>query len=183
MNQRELLRLICKSFGLYFILESALNAKQIIYYATGITFLGKNNISLYYYLGQNIFDLVVYGLGAWILINKSEFISNKLANASSDQLQLMTTKADLIEIVIIGIGVLFIINAIPEILNKLTHYLYFNEYGRANKNLFWDEKDRKTEIIYSTFKFAVGLLTITNGRLVARRLTKIGDKDEELEKK
>lgn len=178
MNQKQLIEVVSKSFGLYFIIEVFLNIKQLVFYGFGFAAYGDDNFSLYFYLGQNISDTIIYSIGAWLFIVKSEFVSNKVANIKPDEIQLTVSKSDLIEIVIIAIGVLSIVSSIPEILNKLTAYLYFNEFGRADKNLYWNENSRKADILFSVFKLAIGFVTILNGRLIAKKITCIGDKDE-----
>ena len=178
MDQKALINVVTKSFGLYLILLAFLAAKQLLTYTGWAQFYGDHQADTYFYLGQIIFDLVFDLILAWLFISKSDFISSKLANKSNERVELNATKSDLIELVIIAVGTLTIVNAIPEILNKLTQYIYFNEYGRQDKDLYWKDSNRKTDIVFSGFKFAIGLVAITNGRLIAKRLTRIGDKDE-----
>src|SRR5882672_366094 len=127
MNQKQLIEITCKCFGLYFIVEIFLNLKQLFFYGVASVNWGSDNFTLYFNLGQNLIDSIIYGIGAWILISKCESISSRLSNDKQGEIHLTASKADIIEIAIIAIGMLTIISAIPEILNKLTTYLYFNE--------------------------------------------------------
>lgn len=178
MKIKEIVNIACKVFGLYFLVLAAISAKQIIYYGIGNLFLDQNHQVMWFYLGLNLYEIIFYLLGAWVLVAKSEFVASKIIKVDT-RVEIGVTKIDLIEIAVIIICVVFIVDAIPEILNKLTHYIYFSEHGRNERDLFWDDKNRRADIIYSILKFSFGLVVITNARMVAKRLTKIGDKYEQ----
>lgn len=110
---------------------------------------------------------------------KAELISLKLAGKRNDQLVVPLGKPDFIELVVLAIGTLAVVGAIPELMHKVSQYLYFNTYGRAD-NQFWDDKGNHAAVVYSMLKLAVGLVTVANARVLARRLSgrdeKPGDK-------
>ena len=64
-------------------------------------------------------------------------------------------------------------------MHKLVSYIYFNDYDKNEKKFYWTNSN-KASIFYSIFKLAVGLILISNGRNIARRLRRIGDKDDKI---
>lgn len=181
MNNKEIVLIIIKTFGLYFLLEAIISLKEVIFYATALKVYNGDNVDAYFYLTQSTVDSLFYLFGALILFSKSDSLVNILKIKSTEQIQIGVNKSDLIEIVVIAVGLYVLISAIPELLNKLTQFLYFNEYeDKEDRYLFWNKKERMAALVYSLFKIAAGFLTVINGRLIAIRLTKIGVKDENI---
>ena len=183
MKEKQLVAVVSKSLGLLCILYAFQDAKQIVIYAATVTFYGEHVKDTYFYIGQVTIGLALDFVAAWIFIYKADTISSKLTKTSNENLGVSLGKAEFIELVIVAIGVVAIVNAIPEILRKLVHYLYFNEYGRQDKDLYWKDSNRKVEIVISIVKLAIGLIVVTNGRLIAKRLTKISNRDDSAERK
>lgn len=179
MNQKDILQLVSKSFGLYFILQAILYLHQIIGYIATTGFADADR-STYWTFGQILWTVIIYALFSCILIIKSGFVANALSRGS-DNVKIAVSKSDLIEVVIIAIGIFMVANSIPEILNHVSQYLYFNEYEEENASLYWTRNGKKAEILFSIFNVAVGLVTMTNGRMIAKRLTRIGDRDDAIE--
>jgi hypothetical protein len=180
MRQYDIIKVFCKALGLYFATQAFVNAKDITYYLVVTEFYDNESTRLYYFIGGQFIHLLFNIIAAWVLIKKADFVTGRIMTDTNDKLELNVKKTDLIELVIIGISGLLIIESTPELINKLVNYVYLNPYDRAEKNEFWTS-DTKANILYSVFKLAVGLVTIANSRLISRRLTKIGDKDELIE--
>jgi hypothetical protein len=124
---------------------------------------------------SSVFNLA-FGL---ILIFKADWVTNKITPKATEKLDINLDKADWIELTLIVISGLTILYAIPETLQKLVSYIYFNPYDKNEKQFYWTNTN-KASIFYSIFKLAIGLLLISNARNVARRLTRIGDKDDKV---
>jgi len=181
MNQKEIANIASKCFGLYFIVIGVVNLKQLV--IMGLPSLYRDyEESTIFYLGLVLLDACFYFLAAWVLIKKSDWVAGRLTKDGGD-VNINIPKADLIEIVIIGICISVIVYALPEILNKLSRYLYFNEFSKNERNQFWDGKNQRAEIIYSVFKLAISLMVITNARWISKRLGTIGTKDDEFDRK
>jgi|GEM_PF-2855730 hypothetical protein len=181
MNNKEIISIASKTFGLYFIIKAVIGLKEGLVYGLTLNFLGSDdNADAWFYVAQNIFDTLFYLVGAWYMIAKADLIASKLTKRESETLNISLTKFDTIELIVIAVGLITIVSGLPEILGKVTQFIYFNNYEPEDNYLFWNEKNKKAEIFFAVFKVAIGLLTILNGRLIAIRLTKIGDKDEEL---
>jgi hypothetical protein len=180
MKHNDLIKIFCKAFGLYFAIQAIVNIKDAILTGVGIPIFGEGNSSMYFFLSIQIFNVAFNSIAAWLLITKADLITSKIIRDTEDKTNFTTTKTDLIELVVIAISGLVIIDSMPEILNKLTHYIYFNPNDRIEKNEFWTSNN-KANLMYSIFKLAVGLVTIANGRLISRWLTKIGDKSDKIE--
>jgi hypothetical protein len=182
MKQTDLINIFCKTFGLYFIIQAVVNIKDIFFYETVFQFYEDDNSTLYFMVGQCAFNFIFNLLAAWILICKSKWITSKIIKNPNETIEFTIQKTDLIELILIAISGLLIIHSFPEILNKMTNYIYLNPYDRIEKDAFWTSK-QKADIAYSIFKFATGILILTNTRQLAKRLTKIGDKDDNIEQK
>src|SRR5882724_10310516 len=176
MSQKTLFEILSKSLGLYLIVQAAISIKEIIFYAVGLRIYGSvDNPDTYFYVGQNVFDLTCYLAGAFFLISKSELISNWLVKNRGDQITMTSSYEELIEIVVIAISLVMVLNSIPEIIGKITQYIYLNEYDDEDQNFFWEAKGKKADIISSFLKLAVGFIAITNANLITRRLKKTRD--------
>ena len=181
MNNKQIISTSAKIFGLYFIIEAIVGLKEGLVYVLTLNFMGNDdNADAWFYVIQNILDTIFYLVGAWIMISKSDKISSKLITTETEPIKISLTKFDSIELIVIAIGLIAVVSGLPEILGKVTQFMYFNNYEPENNYLFWNEKNRKAEIFFSVFKVTIGLLTLLNGRLIAIRLTKIGDKDEKI---
>src|SRR5690606_17654939 len=140
----------------------------------GISFFGDDTGSLYFFLGSQIFNFIFNGIAAWLLFSKSEVIADKLEKNAVDQIELNVSKVFLIELVIIAISFLVIVFAIPEILNTVISFMYFNPYDRLETREYWTDQ-RKADISYSVLKFLSGLMALLNSRIIAKKLIRIGD--------
>lgn len=169
-----MIKVFCKAFGLYFAVQAVVIIKDVTFYGIGNAL---DNYPLRYFdLIGPILNFIFNGIAAWILIGKSDFVVSKIIKESEDNFDVKVNKSDLMELVIIGISLLIIIGSIPEILFKLTTYIPLD---RLEKNEFWTPRNQG-DILYSIFKLIVGLLTITNSRLISSRLTKIGDRSDQI---
>src|SRR5690606_22926457 len=148
VRNRELVKIVCQTFGLYFIIQMVVNGKDAVYYLLGISFLRDDIGSLYFFLGLQVFNFIFNGIAAWLLFTKSEVITNKLVKDTVDQIELNISKVFLIELVIIAISFLVIVFAVPEILNTIISFMYFNPYDRLETREYWTDQ-RKAEISYS----------------------------------
>ncbi len=171
MKHKDLIKIACKVFGLYFIIQAIINIKDVIFYAISLQFTPKADDSLsffYTFFSVQVCNFLFNGLAAWILIGKSNFISNKLIKDSNDTSDLIVKKDNLIELIIIGISGYMTIYSLPEILNKIFNYFYNNPYNRMGN---------KQNISYSIFKLVVGLMVLINAKQISRRLIRIGNRN------
>jgi hypothetical protein len=169
MTAKQLIEIVSKSFGLYFIVQLFLDGKQIISYLILIS-VGEN--TGFGFVGIYLWSFFAYAVAAWFMIVKSGRVANLLYKKDDEALLFKISNTDLIAAVIVAIGLLTIVNAVPEILNKVSHYVYFNEFDREEKGRFWTLNNRKADILYSVFKLAVGLVTLTNAKILSKYLTK-----------
>jgi hypothetical protein len=179
MNNLDIVRTSCKVFGLYFFIMTIMNIREIILYTTGSFIMPDDNYGTFIILGGQIYQAIFNSLVGLILISKSDWVTGKLKLEKTGDLKLNLDKSDWIELAIIVISGLTILYSIPEIMYKLTNYIYFNDFERNDRHLFWTGKN-KADVFYSIFKFVIGLLFILNARNLSKRLTRIGDKDEKL---
>jgi len=179
MNNIDLVKTSCKVFGLYFIILVIVNIREIILYTTGAFIMPNDTYGTFIILGGQIYQAIFNSLVGLILISKSDWVTDKLKLQKTGDLKLNLDKAGWIELVIIVISGLTILYSIPEIMYKLTNYIYFNDFEKNDRHLFWTGKN-KADVFYSIFKFVVGLFFILNARNFSRRLTRIGDKDDKL---
>jgi hypothetical protein len=178
MKYDDLIRIFCKTFGLYFVILAAINIKDVIFYGLSAQFVDSTfGSSFYLFAGGQTYNFVFNVMAAWILITKTEFVSRRILKGGTGVFELNVNKSDLIELVIIAIGILLIVNAVPVIFSILANYI---PLSRLDKEEYWSNRNQQ-DIFYSIFKFLVGLVTVSNGRLIARRLTKIGDRSDQIE--
>ena len=114
---------------------------------------------------------------ALILLFKTTWVAEKLQLVESEPLNIPADKTDWIELAIIVISALALLHAFPEILFKLVHYTYFNDYEPHERPYFWTNAN-KAEIFFSIFKFVTGLFFLLNARNFARKLKRIGDRED-----
>jgi Sec-independent protein secretion pathway component TatC len=179
MNSTDIIRTTSKIFGFYFVIQTVMNLGDIFLNVFASLDNGFNHngmqtlfMSLSY---MAIFNLTV-GL---ILIFKADSITEKIRPAKTNRISLNIDKTDWIELSLIVISGLTIIHSIPEIMYKVVNYIYFNDYDKNEKQYFWTNQN-KANLIYSVFKFAVGLFFLLNARNFAGRLKRVGDKDDRL---
>jgi hypothetical protein len=177
MDNIDIIKTSCKIFGLYFIILTVINLRDIILYATGTIFMPQDNYGSFIIVGGQIYQAIFNCIVGLILIVKSDWVTDKLKPQKTGDLKLNLEKADWIELAIIVISSLTIIYSIPEFMYKIVNYVYFNDYEKADRHLFWTGKN-KADVFYSVFKFIVGLFFLLNARNLSKRLTRIGDKDE-----
>jgi hypothetical protein len=148
MNSKEIIGIVSKAFGLYFLIQAIIRIKDTILYAITILYAKEITDDEYFVLFNLtlvILEFLFFTIGAWVLISKSDYISNILTKGSTDSIQLSVSKFDLIELIVIAVGLIVLVNAIPELLNKISHFLFFNEYeDKSDRHLFWSEKKQKS---------------------------------------
>lgn len=177
MHSNDIIKTSSKVFGLYFIIQTVMNLRDFLYLFVG-TFSNDfgtegNYMILASHIYMAVFNLVI-GL---ILIFKAGWIAEKIQVQKAEKLSLNLEKTDWIELSLIIVSVLAILYSIPEIMYKMVNYIYFNRSDKI-EDLYFRSKDNKAEILYSIFKFVAGLILLLNARNIARRLKKIGDKED-----
>jgi hypothetical protein len=175
MNDIDILKTSCKVFGLYFLIQTIMNIRELVLYPIVYALDGTENI--FAFLGASIYQCVFNLLIGLVLIFKADTITQKLNPGKTGELKLNFEKADWIELSLIIISGLALLNALPEILHKLVYYLYFNDYERHERAQFWTSEN-KADLFYSIFKFGVALILLLNARNFSLRLKKVGDKDD-----
>jgi hypothetical protein len=181
MTQKELLQVTSKALGLYFAIRAILGLKQFLAIFLSSGFLQDDMGEYYYYTtGLAVFDLLVYGSIAWVLIARAEHIAVKIGS-SSEASPVQIGKQELIEVVVVGVSLSVFIHALPQILSIISNYVYFNEYDRIEKDKFWQAYNRKTHLLSAVFECIVALIALLNSRLIALRLHRIGKRKQQLE--
>jgi hypothetical protein len=156
MNNIDIIKISCKIFGLYFLILTVINLREIILYATGTILIPQDNYGTFIIVGGQIYQAMFNSIVGLILIVKSDWITDKLKIQKSGDWKLNLERTDWIELAIIIISLLTIIYSIPEFMYKIVNYVYFNDYEKPDKHLFWTGKN-KADVFYSIFKFVVGL--------------------------
>jgi hypothetical protein len=179
MNSTDIIKTSSKIFGLYFILQTISNLRDMFYYLTGTLISSGDNEGVFMILEGQVY-MAVFNLAVGLtLIFKADWVTEKLNPQTTGDLKANLDKKDLVELAIIVISGITILYSVPEILYKLVHYTYFNDYNGNERQYFWTNEN-KSDIFYSIFKSVVGLFCLLNARNFAGRLQKIGDKDEKL---
>ena len=159
-----------KIFGLYFVILTITNIRDIILSIGGQVFLSNSDGMLpllFYQIYYVVFNTTV----ALILIFRTSWVAEKLQLVEREPLNMPADKTDWIELAMIVIGALAVLHAFPEVLFKLVHYTFFNDYEPHERSYFWTNTN-KAEIFFSIFKFVIGLFLLVNARNFARRLKK-----------
>lgn len=173
MEEKQIIKIVCKSFGLWCLVYAFLDAKQLIFLGMSIEFGSDEFRQSLLYFGQLTISFAVDIAIAAVLIYRSDSIANVLIKDAQEKIHLGVGKGDMIQLVVIAIGGIAIVSAIPEILSNVAQYLYFNQYGRDEMGLHWTSSNNKTDLVYSIVKLAVGLIAISNGGLLARWIARI----------
>ena len=179
MNNKDIIKTALKVFGLYFLILTIINIRDLIFLSSNLVRSYQDNQENYLIIGGQIYHATFNLIVGLLLIIKSDWLTEKLKLKTTGDLGLNLNKADWIELTIIVISGLAIIYSIPEFLYKIVNYIYFNDYEKADRQLFWSGRN-KADVFYSVFKFATGLIFLLNARYISKRLTRIGDKDEKL---
>jgi hypothetical protein len=176
MTHSSLLRTAIKISGLYFIILTVMNVREMIAFISGEV-LSLHNDAILPVLFYQIYYLVFNSSVALILLFKTHWIAETLQLEGSEPLTIQADKTDLIELAIIVISALAVLHAFPKIMFKLVHYTYFNDYEPNERAYFWTSAN-KAEIFFSIFKFVTGLFFLLNARNFARKLKGIGDRED-----
>lgn len=176
MTHSSLLQITIKIFGLYFLILSVMNVRELFAFIFGEVLLSDDNGTLPM-LFYPIYYFVFNSFVALILLFKTDWIAEKLQLEGSESLSINAEKTDLIELAIIVISALAMLHAFPEILFKLVHYTYFNDYEPHERTYFWTNTN-KAQIFFSIFKFATALFFLLNARNFARKLKGISDRED-----
>jgi hypothetical protein len=179
MNNKEIITTALKIFGLYFLTLTVINLRDLLFLSTDLVRSYQDNQENWIVIGGQIYSGLFNLIVGLLLITKSDWLTENLKLQKTADLRLNLEKSDWIELTIIVISLLTIIYSIPEFLYKIVNYVYFNDYEKAERHLFWTGRN-KADVFYSVFKFIVGLLILLNARAISKRLTRIGDKDEKL---
>lgn len=182
MNNKDIVSTSNKVFGLYFIIQTVGNFRDLfinLYTTLGGSYSDYPRVDYYLSLSFSAAFNLVFGL---ILIFKADWVTSRIVTKTSEKLDVNLDKTDWIELSLIVISALTILYSIPEIMQKIVSYIYFNPYDKNERQFYWTDTN-KASIFYSIFKLAIGLLLISNARNVARRLKRIGDKEDKLLKK
>lgn len=179
MNNIDIIKTALKIFGLYFLILTVTNLRDLIFVSSNLFTSYQHNQENYLIIGGQIYHTTFNLIFGLILIVKADSLTAKLKLQKTGDLGCNLNKADWIELAIIVISGLAILYSIPEFLYKIVNYVYFNDYEIADKQLFWSGRNR-ADVFYSVFKFFVGLFFLLNARAISKRLTRVGDKDEKL---
>jgi len=182
MKQQSLLTIFCKALGIYFFIQAILNVRDMFFYSIGSQMSDDEGYFFMVLISQLVY-LISNVCIAWYLIMRSEVIIAKVVKADDqDNVRVSTlSKQDWIELVIIGVGIFVVVHAIPEMLYKLVNYIHLNPFDRNEKDAFWEVNNNKGDFIFSIFKVVVGIIAITNARLISGRLIRMGDKSDQME--
>jgi hypothetical protein len=180
MNNMDIIRTSSKVFGLYFIIQTIGNLRDLffnLYTTLSGSYSDNRMVDFFVGLSYNAIFNLVFGT---ILIFKADWVADKINSKTSEKLNINLGKTDWIELTILVISGLTILYSIPEILHKLVSYIYFNDNDKNEKQFYWTNTN-KAAIFYSIFKLAIGLLLISNARNIAKRLKRVGDKEDKIE--
>ena len=175
MTHSALFHTAIKIFGLYFVILTVMNLRDIIASISGQLLMSNNDgilVMLFYEIYYVVFNTTI----ALILLFKTDWVAEKLQPVESEPLNVQADKTDWIELAIIVISALAVLHALPEILFKLVHYTYFNDYEPNERPYFWTNANKAE--IFSIFKFVTGLFVLLNARNFARRLKGIADRED-----
>lgn len=181
MNNKDIIRTALTIFGLYFLILTVINLRDLIFLSSNLVRSYQDSQENYLIIGGQIYHATFNLIIGLILIIKSDWLTEKLKLKKTGDLGLNLNKADWIELAIIIISGLAILYSIPEFLYKIVNYVYFNDYETVDKHLFWTGRN-KADVFYSVFKLVAGLFFLLNARAISKRLTRLGDKDEKLMK-
>jgi len=182
MKQQNLLTLFCKALGIYFFIQAVLNIRDMFFYSIGSQMSDDNGYFFVVLISQLVY-LVSNVCIAWYLIMRADVIVSKVMKVSDQDGTGVSasSKQDWIELVIIGVSIFVVLQAIPEMLYKLVNYIHLNPFDRNEKDAFWAVNNNRGDFIFSIFKVVVGIIAITNARLISGRLIRMGDKSDQLE--
>lgn len=179
MNSIAIIKTTSKVFGLYFFVLAASSVRDLI--TSMIIMMGQAG-----FYNENFavaWNWVIPGISnvvlGMVMILKADWIAKKVIGNSAEGMTVNIDKKSMLELTLVVISGLTVLTAFPEIMYKLVHFTYFNDYDETERHLFWSNTNR-VNVFYSVFKFAVGLFVLLNARNFAGRLDKIGDRDERL---
>jgi hypothetical protein len=177
MKSIDIIKTVSKVFGLYLIVQTVINFRDIIYYVIFAT-TGENE-QYVMLLGASAYKLLFNLIVAVLLVFKSDWTAIKLRPDDTEPLKINLLKSDWIELAIIVISGLTIIYSVPEIMFKLVNFIYFNDFDENERQLFWTNKN-KADIFYSIFKFIIALFCLLNSRNFSKRLIRLADREDRL---
>ncbi len=175
MNTRQLFEVMSKSFGLYMMFQAFLTLKDIGL-AAAVGFENENFSAFLF--GQVVLTLLAYLLSAWILISRSGWLANRITGPG-EQVVISLSRSDILSGVIVFVGLISIVQAIPEIAAKIAHFIYFNDFLRADRQLFWDLGQRKETLLFSVIKLAAGVTLLAKHKSIVNRLEGINKQKQE----
>jgi hypothetical protein len=175
MNPQILLRTACKIFGLYLFILAAFSMRDISFYLMSGGFRRDTEGELFMLFP---FYLVLFNIVAGLfLIYKADWITGQLKAPTNGYIRITLEKTEIIEVVLIAISILAILHSIPEMLYRLVSYAYFNQYEPHERTRFWSDGNT-SDMLFSIFKFVAGLFLLLNARHLARRLTRVGNRED-----
>jgi hypothetical protein len=163
MNTRQLFEVLCKALGLYLLFHTFLSVKEILIVLA--TMGSKIDEYLPFVAGQLVLTLGAYLFGAWFMISKSMWIATRMMGPG-ELVAFHPSRREILSGVIVFIGLLSMVQAIPEIVGKLSHFIYFNDFDREDRQMFWDRNQRKENLVFAVVKLAVGLLVLANHKSI-----------------
>lgn len=184
MNQRQILDTALKILSLYFLIKGVSTLRDIVLYlGMGEAQNAEDGFVIWLMFGGMFINLITNVLFFWIFAFKSDsvltFLRIEDASITEKKQLLGLEKMDWIEIGIIIVGIIAITFSLPEILYLVADRIYFQEKPTE----FILDRDSRPEILYSIFKFGIGLIVIIYSRQLSKAIVKRSNKDDILDLK
>jgi hypothetical protein len=178
---KQALNLAIKIFGLYFFVEFFQYFMELALVLIGSQLEGGETngyqgIELYFwyfgYIARALVSLIVFCFA----IFRTEWIANKILGRD-EPIKLLENKLDLLEVTLVVIGILAILSALPELLYQLVNLIYFHNHAESP---YWTSSKQGTIFRY-IFQLGLGFFVVMNARNFAKKLQRIGVKDDNLD--
>lgn len=177
MPTSSLVATASRIFGLYLFVLVALELRYVIYSIFLEIGSPSSRDDVWLPIIAPVFGIIFNIVAGLILIYKADQIAERLHAPTTNNINISLTKLDILEITMISIGVIAIISAVPVILQQIVSYAYFNDYEPHERRFFWDSNNTAT-MIFSAFKLVAGFFLILNARYFARRLQRVGERED-----
>lgn len=82
-----------------------------------------------------------------------------------------------IELIAISLSLWFLLSTLPELLGTLVNFIYDNPNDEGEKLNYWTIRT-SWDFGYVILKIVIAILILFNARNIARRLTRMGDRDD-----
>jgi hypothetical protein len=183
MTSKSVIKLACKIFAIYLAVVSFMEVKNfVIYFLPPLLSVDEmydvgGGWRVTQYTGT-LTSAVFTLFGAVLLARRSQWIADILIREEENEFTFSLDRVVLLELAVIIVGLVSAVSGAVHVLNSFVLYVQNNnDHESGVAELFWKREGRLESLIIAVIELIIGVLVTSNGKVIAKRIIRIGDKN------